>query len=103
MKDCDGGIKINQKEDGFFEIESIAGFSLHSGVDSDGIISLLKGNSEKIYNVEEHECCWIYQYNRRTIEDFVILDRTNEYGKDFTDFLQKLLETDSEIFYIDIC
>lgn len=103
MKDCDGGIKIHTTQDGAFEVESIAGFSLHSGVNSDEIISLLKSNSEKIYNLEDAECCWIYQYNRKTIEDFVILDKMNQYGEDFTNFLQELLQTDSNVFYINIC
>lgn len=64
--------------------------SLHSDVNSDRIISLLKSNSEKIYNLEDTECYWIYQYNRKTIEDF-------------TNFLQELLQTDSNVFYINIC
>ena len=103
MKDVDCGINI-VLEDGIYDItDKISGFSLHSGTNEEGIIALLEENSEKIYNVEEDKCCWIYQYSRRTIEDFVMLNKIHNYGDDFTRFLDELLQTNSKVFYIDIC
>ena len=103
MKDVDGGININL-DDGIYVItNNISGFSLHSGTNKELIIALLEGNSEKIYNIEEDKCCWIYQYSRRTIEDFIRLAKVDNCGEDFDRFLKDLLRTDSNVFYIDIC
>ena len=103
MKDIDCGINIGL-EDGIYDItDKISGFSLHSGTNEEGIIALLEENNEKIYNVEEDKCCWIYQYSRKTIEDFVMLNKIHNYGDDFTRFLDELLQTNSKVFYIDIC
>lgn len=103
MKDVDCGTNISS-QDGIYDItDIISGFSLHSGTNKEGIIALLEGNSGKIYNVEEDKCCWIYQYSRRTIEDFVMLNKIHNYGDDFTRFLDELLQTNSKVFYIDIC
>lgn len=103
MKDVDGGINIAINDGIYNIVNNVAGFSLHSGTDKDGIISLLKENSEKNYNMEEDECCWIYQYSRKAIKDFVVLDKAHSYGEDFTRFLHELLKTESDVFYIDIC
>lgn len=103
MKDVGGGIEII-KDDGYFEIVTeISAFSLHSGVDRDAIVALLKENSEKTYNVDGEECLHVYQYSRNMIENLAKLDETNHYGEDFTMFLNELFETESDVFYIDIC
>lgn len=104
MTDIEGGIEVIEDagDKGYFELKEICGFSLDSKTKKQEIMELIQKNSSKVLNKDEADCCKVYGFDRDAVEHMRCRAAFDLLGDAFAVFLDRLLQENSETYYMSI-
>lgn len=99
--DCKAGSKLVEFC-GTLDIEDTISLFTFKSINLD-LIRIIQENYNEIYTEIKDNATWdTYEYSRLSIEKLKKLNEDNKYGEDFTRFLNDLLETSHDTFYLAI-
>jgi hypothetical protein len=104
--DCTANSKLVEVYDGYGldATDEISAFTFsHYLNDYWGTYQAIIDNCDKVYTEKYDKATFdTYEYSRDSIKKLIELDRQNNYGKDFTRFLDDLINSEYDIFYLKI-